>query len=346
MSRRTATVLLVALALTGCGSHNSSSHRSAPLPTSTGATSSGPVVGPPPEIPWWSRGVLHVSEGTIRTSNSHVIARGGTTIVGPYHGNGTWLIQRGDQLVPLVAKRDTVSPPVLSANGRFAAWTTSKVIHRYTRFVTESSFAATAYDVGRGRVTGTTTIESRVSCCDAGGVLQTLGVDDDGAVVLHVLGRQSFFWHPGRAPVQIRLPLDQWLDAGDQWPHGIAYATHQDGALPAAFARVDHDGHVHRIGAVPVASTGVWSADGSAYAYTPLSKSKDFRARVWRDGEVTVLEAPRRARVIMWESPTKVLLERVGDVDVDPVYLYRCDVDSRICESAGKPLRHVHLPGE
>ena len=46
----------------------------------------------------------------------------------------------------------------------------------------------------------------------------------------------------------------------------------------------------------------------------------------------------------MWESPTKVLLASVGDADIDPTRLFRCDV-AGTCERAGRPLGSaVHLP--
>jgi hypothetical protein len=344
MRMATAASVVLLLALTGCGSGDRAGPAALPRTPSVATTTAADPIGPPPEIPWWRRGVLHVEGRTIRTPLSRIVTGGGTTLVGATGDRGsTWRRVVGGRLLPFLSTPHATEPRV-SANGAHIAWVTTRVLHRFNRYTTRTAFTVTAYDVQRGRQVGSATLTSRATCCDAGGVVDVLGVNDDGAVVIYRMGGPSWMWWPGRAPVQIRLPLDRWLDASDQWPHGITYAIHQDGWLPAAYARVDHRGRVHRLGTVPVASTGKWSPDGTAYAFSPASKTRDYRARVWAAGSVTRFDAPRAAQVFLWESAQTVLLEGVGDADVDPIRLFRCDTSSGACERAGRPLRHVQLP--
>ncbi|HEY2877145.1 hypothetical protein [Nocardioides sp.] len=341
MRWRSAAVLAAVVVLAGCGSHEHANPSSAPVQTAHPATS-GHVVGDPPRIPWWSRGLLHVDGRTIRTPLSRVVAAGPTTLVGDDSDHGsTWSRVVGRRLVLLFATTSQAVVPSVSADGDHVAWVSSHELERYDENTTRTAFTVVEYDVRRAHRIGSTTMTTRVTCCDADGVVRAIGVDTDGAVVLDVVGGSSWLWRPGRPPVHVPLPHDQWLDGSDQWPHGIMFTLRSDGAGPAAFARVDWRGHLRRVGRVPVASLGIWSPDGTTYAYLP--KAPGARARVWTASGARPLAAPRNAQVLAWESPTSVLLFS-GDLDIAPVQVVRCDTSTGTCERAGVPLRHAHLP--
>ena len=340
-------VALLAVLLAACGPGDTADPTSTP-PTTHPTTTPSPVstraVGPPPRIPWWSAGRLHLSEGVIRTPLNRIVARGGTTIVGRTTETGSrWLILRGDDLAELVSTQEDGVRPVLSANGRFAAWTTSVVTHRYSEFEAETEFTVSAYHVGRGAVTGTTVIDSRTECCDGGGAIDIAGVDNDGSVIITRYADRAWVWRPGREPIEVtdqirpdRLPGD------DQWPGGMSWTTTGDSIGPAVFARVSATGVVTPLGRVPQTQGGLWSPDGRSFAYPPYDDVRQTRPVVWRDGHRQVLLAPRGSWPLAWESDRRVLLVD-GDLDVS-IQLVRCWVGDGRCEQAGPPLRYAQVP--
>lgn len=338
-----------ALVLLGtCGSPERETPASAPSPStdSTKSTTSAPLVGPPPEIPWWSHGKLHLEEGVIRTPMRQIVARGGTTIVGraTQHGS-TWMVLRGDGLADLLSTRSLGVRPVLSANGLFAAWTTSVVTHRYNEFDAETTFTVTAYDVGRGTVTGATVIDSRTACWDGDGVIDVAGVDNDGTVVVARYSDRVWTWRPGGHPAElIERVRPRDLPGNDQWPGGVSWTTTGTSSDPAVFAQVSTTGEVTRVGRVPQTQGGQWSPDGTSYAYDPYSKLGGPRPVVWRDGNRQTLHAPRGASVLAWESRHRVLLILGGDLDAPTLRIERCWVSDGRCEQAGPPLHHARLP--
>jgi hypothetical protein len=272
-----------------------------------------------------------------------IASRGGTTIVGrtTQHGSA-WLILRGDQLVPLVSIDEPGVEPVLSANGRHAAWTTSRTLRRVDRYTTESVVTVHAYDVTRGRRVGTTSLESRVTCCDQGGVISVLAIDDDGTVLLTRSYRHAWAWRPGRAPVDVLGPVNRAAaPPDDQWPGGVTWLTTDDAAGPAAFGRVGHSGVVRRAGGLTQGILGLWSPDGTSYAFRPLvGRSHRFPPVVWTSGRRVRMQVPPRSGLVGWESARSVIV-RTGH---RPTVLFRCDARSGACEQAGSPLRHAVLP--
>jgi hypothetical protein len=334
---------------TACG--HSDSDRSAVLPpassaTTTAPTETAPRVGFPPRLTWWSHGRLHVEEGVIRTPMRQVVARGGTTIVGRSTDHGShWMIPRELRLTDLFSTRTPGARPVLSANGLHAAWVTSVSAHRYDDLHADTAFTVTAYDVGRGHMTGATVLESRTECCDAGGVIAVAGVDNDGTVILARNADQAWAWRPGRDPVELTGAVrPEGLPGTDQWPGGVSWAVGSSSAGPAAFGRISASGAVTPVGRVPVSQEGLWSRDGTSYAYSPFRKRAQPRPVVWHDGQRQVLRAPRGSSPVAWESPGRVLVVGASDPDTDPIRLWRCRVSDGRCEQAGRPLRHAILP--
>lgn len=335
-------LLLAVEVLASCGSH----HRY-PSPalgaSTTPARTTANAVGPPPDMPWWSRGVLHVEGRTIRTSLSRIVARGGTTLVGTRVGDGaTWRRVVGARLVPLVSSHHMASPSI-SSNGAHIAWVTSHDLHRYNPFTTRTAFTVTSYDVRGGRRVASTTLVSRATCCDGGGAIDIAGVDDDGAVVLVRYADRAWAWRPGGGRVDItRSVRPDRMPGNDQWPGGISWTVSEDSSAPSTFGRVSASGSVTRVGRVPVSQGGLWSPDGTAYAYAPFRTSGDVRPVVWRDGRRQVLHAPRGSWPLAWETGRRVLLVN-GDLDVS-IDVVRCWTDDGRCERAGPPLRHARVP--
>jgi hypothetical protein len=278
-----------------------------------------------------------------------VVARGGTTIAGrATQGGSHWMILRGARLVELFSTRSSGAHPVLSADGRFAAWTTSVDTHRYSEYEAETTFTVTAYDVGAGRVTGTTTVASRTFCCDGGGVVVVAGVDNDGAVVLARYSDQGWLWRAGSDPVPLTGPVRlRGLTGLDQWPGGVSWTTGASSADPAAYARVSARGSTRRLGRVPVSQGGVWSPDGTAYVFQPFSKLSRSPAIVWSHGTRVRLRDAGVGGIVGWESRHSVVLYqrgRHGRPALRPAVLVRCDARTGDCEQAGPAIADAYLP--
>jgi hypothetical protein len=348
MWARAAAGAVLLLAVTGCRSDHADAP---PAPTSshTVAASSADTfaVGPPARIPWWSAGELHLPGRVVRTPVRHIVARGGTTLLGQTTPHGShWTIVRGDELTELMSTRTVGVRPVLSANGAYAAWATYAITHRYDDFDAEAAFTVTAYDVRRATVTGSTVIDSRAVCCDGGGAIEVAGVDADGTVVIVRYADRAWVWDPGHDPVQIsdRVRPDR-LPGNDEWPGGISWTTTGDSSAPATFGSVTDSGAVTPLGRVPQSQGGIWSPDGRSYAYLPFVEAGGVRAVVWREGRRRqVLRAPRSAWPLAWESSDRLVLADGGDLDAPWLRLVRCWVTDGHCEQAGPPLHHAHLP--
>jgi hypothetical protein len=273
-----------------------------------------------------------------------VVFRGGTTIVGRATRYGSrWLILRGDHLVDLYSTRSLGSHPVLSADGRYAAWATYVDERRYSDFEAETTFTVTAYDVDRGAVVGTTAMRSHTYCCDGGGRIDVAGVDNDGAVVLMRSSDRAWVWRPGGAPVPLSGAVRaSRLAMNDPWPGGVSWTIGNSSDDPAAYGRVSTDGAVTRLGRVPQSQDGLWSPQAGAYVYSPAVKERQLRPVVWRDGRRQRLDAPKGAWPLAWESERRVLLVD-GDEDAS-IRLVRCWVSDGRCEQAGPRLRHAQVP--
>ena len=338
-------MLTSALLVTGCGGHSSTSaSRRTPSPetTTSSAAATARALGPPAAIAWWWSGRLHVPAGrTIRTPLHEVVSRGGTTLVGRSgEGGSRWRLVRGHRLVTLVRSAQSVDP-VLSADGRHLAWTTERTLRTLDRYRSDRAFTTTAYDVRAGRPVGAAVLRSRVQCCDQGGVISVLTVDNDGTVLLERDYRQLWAWRPGHAPVALHGPVARFAATPDnQWPGGITWFGTGDGAGPAASGRVARSGEVVRVGAPGQAILGLWSPDGAAYVFRPFAKEQRSRWVVWSGGRRVRLQVPRRAQLVAWESADSVVLRRGRR----PSVLIRCDAGTGACEQAGRPLAHAVLP--
>jgi hypothetical protein len=258
------------------------------------------------------------------------------------------MILRGGSLVDLFATKSPGAHPVLSADGRFAAWATSVDAHRYDLDEADTTFTITAYDVKKGAVTGTTEIDSHTFCCDGGGVVEVAGVDGDGSVILARSSDRAWLWRPGSDPVRLTGDVRaRGVLGNDQWPGGVSWTIGEGSSDdPAALGRVSSGGVVTRMARVPQSQDGVWSPDGSSYAYLPFTKSGHRRPVVWSDGRRTRLQLRRAADVVGWESSHALILlmdGRRGRPGLRPAILVRCDARTGDCEQAGRPIPRAHL---
>lgn len=339
----------VVLGASGCESGQSdpvAAETVAARPPASSTTHTARQVGFPPRMPWWSRGRLHVEEGVMPTTLRRIVARGGTTIIGRATQHGShWMILRERGPVDLFATRSLGAHPMLSANGLYAAWTTSAVTHSYDGPTADTAFTITAYDVGRGRVAGSTVIESRTACCDGNGDIHVAGIDNDGTVIVARYADRAWAWRPGGNPAELTGAVRPGnLTSVDQWPGGVSWTTGSSSGEPAAFGRVSATGVVTPVGRVPQAQGGLWSPHGTSYAYSPIRKPTQTRPVVWHDGQRFLLQAPSGSRPLAWESEGRVLLVDAGDPDSGPIRLLRCFTVDRRCEQAGPVLHRAVLP--
>ena len=336
--------VLAGTAMLWAGACGSGDRSSATRPPATSRPGSQPrAVGSPTTLPWWSHGRLHVDEGVIRTPLHEIVARGGTVVVGRTDTRGsTWRILRGDALTPLVTTAEQGVEPVVSANGLHVAWVTSRTLRRFDLYTTEGLFTVHAYDVARGREVGTTTRESRATCCDQSGVIHVGGVDNDGTVLVVRDYERVWAWRPGREPVAATGAVrPRAVTGNDQWPGGLSWSSTGDSSGPAAFGAIGGSGLTTRVGRVPQGQGGLWSPDGSAYVYLPFTKGPGNPPPVvWSSAGRVRLDLRRAGALVGWESPREVVV-RTGR---RPTVLVRCDARTGRCEHAGPPRRDVVLP--
>jgi hypothetical protein len=317
----------------------------APSPRSTAPAA---AIGRPTTLPWWSAGRLHVGSVTIRTTMRSIVTRGGTTLVGrqTQHGS-TWLVLRGRRLLPLVSTHLPGLRPTLSADGQQAAWTTSRAIGHADPYNADRAFTVTAYDVRRHHVTGTTVIRSGTICCDGDGEIDVAGVDNDGTVVIERYTDRGWTWRPGGWPVQLAATVAHRLDSTDQWPLGVSWTTGVSSLDPVAFGLVSTAGASTPIGRAPQSHAGLWSPDGTSFAYQPFSKLVGYPPVVWTQRGRVRLRVHHAVGVLGWESPHAVILLATSTGDGlarRTATLVRCDARSGSCEQAGPVLHHVVLP--
>ncbi len=154
-------------------------------------------MGAPTTLPWWSAGRLHLDgrDDPDPATRDRVPGRYHPVGRTAQHGS-TWRLVRGTRQVTLISTPEPYVEPVVSANGHHLAWVESHAIRRFDRYTTAVVFTFHAYDVSAGPAGRDDEVESRVTCCDAGGVYQVAGVDNDGTVLLDRLYDRLLVWRP------------------------------------------------------------------------------------------------------------------------------------------------------
>jgi hypothetical protein len=320
-------------------------------------------IGEPTAYPWWDDGVLHVGTTTIATPMRRILSRGGTTVVGRRVGSAgaAWYLVDGDQLRPLASSRFPLDP-VISPDGSTIAWADQLGYREQSRLTGRARYRVVVYDTARRRRIGTLNRTEHVVCCDAGGSLFILGITLDRQVLMTSLGRATFAWVPGQAPVRLRGRRGAQVESGG-WPQGV---TWQGGGylfyLPGRYGTIDRRGRIHPVGTMPIDQLGVWSAEGTAFAYpgigdgsSPMKQPLHHQwVRTIDSKDAVELRVPARpySSILAWESADEVIVELrqpyghpAAAFRPGRVALLRCSAVSGDCERiADGPTRNAVLP--
>jgi hypothetical protein len=215
--------------------------------------------------------------------------------------------------VPLVRTRELYVVPVVSANGRHLAWVTSRTIERYDEYASERVFTIHAYAARHGREMGTTSLESRATCCDQSGVIHVVGVDNDGAVLLERQYDRVWSWRPGGVLVSVRGLRVLSLETIDIWPGGASWQTTGHGFGPMRFGRIERDGSVTSVGRILGGGDGRWAPDGASYVYEPFDKAAASvpgaeAPVVWAAGRRVRLNVTHPGPIVGWEDRHSVIV--------------------------------------
>lgn len=306
--------------------------------------------GPATDLPWVKAGVLHVSGFEIEVGLQQVLFRGGTTLVGGGVSDVVaWYLVDGDRLVHLPG----AGRPLISPDGSSIAWPDELARESIRLNVSDVTYRLVSYDVATGAVVGTHERTERVTCCDAGGVLMIQGIGADGRVVTFTIGGEGAqIWDPGNEPVEIVGMTGLGVEGVPSWPGGVMYlgpgADSSDD--PATFATIGADGSVSPVGQVDVSQGGIWSDDGSTYAFDSFADGivvQYFETSADPTRGLLRLPVDLDWRIVAWESTDELVLAGYGDGDEPPLAgLIRCDVRSLECERiADGPTGEVELPG-
>ena len=332
--------VVTALLLAACTGH--ADPGATPDASPRGATSPTPSATPTPQaladlaegpattVPFWDDGVLHVGERTVDLPEMQLAWSGGTTLVGLAQARGSvWSLVDGDGTVP-VAESDGLLEPVLSADGSKVAWSSH---------LDENTRELGVWDVATRTLIATRTLDVQVVCCDGGGDIYVLGVMDDGRVFFHDT-RSTYAWRPGAAPVKV-MGLGG-LPYSPAWPGGGVMYQGRGATIfetPGVFGSVDERGRFHRVGRTATDQLGMWSPDGTAYAYLgdDLGVSNPKGEEVlgvwveWPTGRTEPvrmgLPTDRRWEVVAWEDADHVVLT-TGTTEGPPT-----------CRAASTPVR-------
>ncbi len=234
--------------------------------------------GPVAQVPWLAGGVLHVGSTSIDTDAGAVWFAGGTTVVrsGTAEAGTRLYVVEGDSLRQVAHGRGLLQP-VLSPDG-------SLLVFRSQRF--EQVRQLTAYDVSRGRVVDQIYVPVDVQCCDQGGGAAAARRRPAGPGALPRVRAAPQAVDPPWRHVAVR-GVPGGPVAGHSWPQGLMYPTSGTSlfADPGVYGTVDEAGRFHRTGTTPTAQLGLWSPDGTEYAYladaSDDADTKQGRDRVW-----------------------------------------------------------------
>jgi len=294
-------------------------------------------VGSPTTVPWWQHRRLHIGDTVIRTRRSAIASRVGTTVVATSEDRrmgqpAIWYLVAGKRLqrLPMLTRADT---PLISANGHWLAWLEVRAPDT-TAYRRIERYRVVVYNVARHRITNRFRDRRLVEWEDGinGIWLRTLSNTgrlvlsrgSDGVKVLPPHGRLVRFGGP-----QVGNSAQV-----DGWPRGTT--VFRSGATRSVYGRVSRLGQFDQVGEFTVSFSGIWSADGSAYAYTDYdTPSPTYWVRPLA-GPSLQLDVPTDVpgyRIVGWESPDAVLLWYFNDYSSQPASrLLRCSTSVGSCE--------------
>ena len=294
-------------------------------------------VGVPTTLPWWQRGRLHLGDTVIRTRRSDLASRNGTTVVAVGEdrrmGEPTkWFLVDGKRLERL-PMRTRVDQPLISADGRWLAWQEVRA-RRTAAYRRIERYRVVIYNVQRQRIASRFRDRRLVAWEDGINGIWLRTLSNDGRLVFHQGSGGVKVMSPRARPVRFRGPqVGNDVDL-DGWPSGTTvFRSRSDTSV---YGVVGRDGSFDRTGRFADPFSGLWSANGSAYAYTNDGTEDTTYWIRPLDGEALQLDAPSDVsefRIVGWESADSVILWYSNDYSSTPKSrLVRCSATSGACE--------------
>lgn len=306
-------------------------------------------VGSATSVPWWQHGRLHLGDDVIATDRSDIASRNGTTVVATDENRRTgrpttWYLVEGTHLtrLPMRARADQ---PLISADGRWLAWSEVRA-PRTDSYRRVERYRVVLYDAERRRIANTLRDRRLVAWEDGINGIWLRTLSDQGRLVLTrgTDGVQVF--SPQGRPVRFDAPAGNGQDL-DGWPQGTT--VFHLGTERSVYGVVGADGGFERAGSFTAPFAGLWSSDGSAYAFQDYDDTT-FWVRPL-DGDAVQLDVPvdgPELRVVGWESAQAVLLWQLDDYSSEPVSrLVRCFAATGACErvpGGPKPGARATMP--
>ncbi|TIC86730.1 hypothetical protein E8D34_10805 [Nocardioides sp. GY 10113] len=283
------------------------------------------------EVPYWSRGILHVGDAAIETPLRDIVFASGTTVVGRAGSErSAWYLVRGGELEPLVAA-DAWVDVTLAPDGAAVA---------LRERVGDGLRRLSLYDVAARAEIGSVDVPVDVQCCDQAGELVVHGVDLRHRVVYTT--DKPWVWSPGEPPVAITgAEVGSFLS--QPWPGGtmIQGAT-SFGSAGGVYGTLSDDGVFAAVGETPTDQQGLWSPAGHYFAY---DDGGGLRVQ-HLDGTDEPLPMDDRAsskggwwRPIAWSGDDRVYVGAPGG------QLARCSAVTLACESFDPPVGRVIWTG-
>lgn len=280
------------------------------------------ATGSPTSIPYWSNGVLHVKGSTVAMASQPIVksSNGSTLVVqDPASADMSIALVEGTQVRTLGTDAAT-SYPVISSDGRLAAWETASSKPKVTLHL---------WNLQSGSQVAAKTFASRQQCCAAPSV--PVGIDARGRVYVDD-GGYPLVWNTANGTLSDITGVvgSSLYGANSEGPLlEDTSATANKGSLGATvFGTVDSGGAFHRIGRFP-AQQELWSPTGAYFAYQSAPGAVMVRNAA---GDKIALGLPRGASSLsVWESAHVLLTTRV---EGGSTYWLRCDVTTGTCEIA------------
>lgn len=278
--------------------------------------------GPQTSVPYWSGGVLHLGAATVEMASQPVLKsiNGSSLVVeNPAAADMSIAVVQGTQIHTLGTGAAT-SYPVISSDGRFAAWETASSKPKVTLHM---------WNLESGAQVASKTFVSRQVCCTDPSV--PVGIDAQGRVYIDD-GGYPMVWNTVTGTIQGLTGLvgSSLYGANTEGPLAEdTSAAANKGLLGATvFGTVDSSGAFHRIGRLPGQSES-WSPAGAYFAYQNVSGGVIVRNAA---GDKVALGLPLGASSLsVWESPNVLMVTRVEGAHT---YWVRCEVTTGACEIA------------
>jgi hypothetical protein len=289
-------------------------------------------VGAPTTLPWWQHGRLHVGDTVIETKRNDIASRNGTTVVGSDADRRggqptTWSLVRGDRLAPL-PMRAKADQPLISADGHWVAWLEVRA-PRTDAYKRIERYRVVLYDARAHRVANTLRDRRLVAWEDGGNGIWIRTLSDSGRLLLTQGNDGVKVLSPRGVPVDFGGPGGSGLSV-DGWPLGTT--TFRGHSSRSVYGTVSRAGRFDEAGSFALSFAGLWSADGSGYAY---EHDGAYAVRTL-DGATVALDVPEDVdglRVVGWESDTSVVLWSFDDWTAEMTSrLVRCSTTSGACE--------------